>query len=159
VFIESDLNFPFGLILLRQVRFKLRVTGFAHGNRFARISFYDLKATCHNFSHFIESLQCPITWPTHEDVTSVLTRNSFSHDCRAIHGRPGLRYFPSGLVKTSRPGTEGRGCASRGRCRKAARPSLLSRQPWSPLSAPFRKSTLKALRNLYREIRHLSGHY
>jgi hypothetical protein len=48
VFIESDLDFPFGLVLLRQVGFELSVTGFAHGERFARISFYDPKVTRHD---------------------------------------------------------------------------------------------------------------
>jgi hypothetical protein len=48
VFIESDLDFPFGLVLLREVGFELSVTGFAHGDRFARISFYDPKVTRHN---------------------------------------------------------------------------------------------------------------
>jgi hypothetical protein len=43
VLIESRLNLPFGLVLLRQVGLELRVTGFADADCFAWVSFYDPK--------------------------------------------------------------------------------------------------------------------
>jgi hypothetical protein len=43
VLVESSLNLPFGLVLLRQVGLELRVTGFADPDCFAWVSFYDPK--------------------------------------------------------------------------------------------------------------------
>jgi hypothetical protein len=79
-----------------------------HGNGREQISDYD-----EDMSDCSEAQACasyPASFvPSNSTLRELLhcAQVTRLHDYRAIHGRPGLRYFPSRSVKTSHPGMDG----------------------------------------------------